>query len=266
MPLDAVIVFPLLTLLVKAAGPRGRAATPGTARSHIECLPTGELVVGHGLLVALRERGVDAVNMVVREDLGRLPLDVQGLHVLRNYLNEIGADEATRARLFRVWEKWRLSLKRKGPRVARRVELDEQIQAVLGVSRRTLLRHRVVESLAPSVKGTLSALKLPNWASERIARLRTPQQQCLLTELRDTDDVREVLTRHFPDRSSSRHKKASNALAAFVRALGHGRADLEGREQQIGRLSIDYAAELRAARALIDRLLGDESARTGDRV
>ena len=258
--LDGLTVFPLLPLLSESAGPQGNVEMPGRTENGIDCLPSGEVVGGYSHYRALRAQGASTAPVCMRPDLDALRRDVLGLHVLRAYLAEMAADDAARAQLFRVWDEWRRTVPRTGRRVTRRLEIDAAIQAVLGVSRRTLLRHRTVQSLAPAVKDRLAGLALPNWALERITRLRVPEREKLLTELRDADDVREALKRQFPDVASKRHKKAGDALAAFARGLKAGLADLAGREGDAVPLAGRHAPTLREARTLIDRLLGDTPA------
>jgi len=255
--LDGLTVFPLLPLLSESAGPQGNVKMPGRTVNDIDCLPSGEILGGYGHYCALRAQGASTAPVCMRPDLGALRRDILGLHVLRAYLAEIAADDAAPARLFRVWDRWRQTVPRTGRRVSRRREIDEAIQAVLGVSRRTLLRHRAAQSLAPAVKDRVAGLGLPNWALGRIARLRAAEQEGFLDELREAEDVRAVLARRFPDVGSGRHKKVGDALAAFARGAAVGIADLAGREDEAARLSARHAAVLREARDLIGVLLGE---------
>jgi len=260
-----VVPFSLLPLLDDAARVVGRVDPPVVNEIAVECLPNGEIVLGWWRTRQLLAQGIKTVDIIVRADLADVPMDIIGLHALQGVVTETGADDAVRAALFNTWERWRKSLPRRGRRVARRVKsegrrvaprviLDEAILEVLGVSRRTLLRHRATLNLAPAEKEFLASLRLANGVVERIGRLPTATRKMLLAELRGSDDVHGVLAVHFPQLNDRRHRNPANARASFIRGLQRGIDDLAGRVPSRPP-SKEEGDTLRAAESLIGELL-----------
>lgn len=256
MRLTDLKCFALLPLLDAAAQALGRVDPPVVNEVQIECLPTGELVCGHWRVRRLIAEGVKTAVCVVQHDLAKDPMDVVGLHALRAYTAEIGCDEPTRASLFHTWDLWRRKLPREDQPVARPSgELDQEILAILGVSRRSLLRHRATLALKRDEMALLTQLRVPKWACERIARLSLPAREGIIAELCETANVSATLADRFPDARPTRHKTTANAMAAFVRALRHGLTDMAGRVGEVDRLSHEQQATLREAVAVIEQIL-----------
>ena len=253
----ALFPHPLLPKLVEAVGP-ARGSSVGA--DEIECLPSGEIIGGHGRWLGLTEGGADSVTTFMHNELAELSPGILGLHVLRNYQREIAADDVTRVSLFSVWDRWRRSLPAAERSGSRRRETDGAIRVLLGVSRRTLLRQRAVQTLAPDIVDELAALKLSRGALERIACLGASRREKILAELRVVTDPRSVLATYFPNFRTQRHKKTEAALAAFARELEAGIKDLDEREHMATQFAGSHETTLRKARRLIDILLGDAAA------
>ena len=253
----ALYPHPLFPRLAEAVGP---ACDLNAEAAEIECLPSGEILGGHSRWFTLIKEKVNSTTVRMRNELvGRSP-GILGLHVLRNYLREIAADDVTRVSLFSVWDRWRRSLPATERSGARRRETDGAIRELLGVSRRTLLRQRAVQTLAPDIVDDLAALKLSRGALERIACLGASRREKILAELRVVTDPRSVLATYFPNFRTQRHKKTEAALAAFARELEAGIKDLHEREHMAAQFAGPHATTLRNARRLIDILLGDAGA------
>jgi ParB-like chromosome segregation protein Spo0J len=132
-------------------------------------------------------------------------------------------------------------------------ELRDHLGEILQQSGRNVSRYLAVARLAMPIQEAFDRGELTLVQAARIATLRSEVQEQIATAIGGGVSAKEAVAATFPP-ADGRHRRATDALAAFVRAVRCGLDDLDGRTGRL-RLEGDDAEVLRRGRALIDHLL-----------
>jgi ParB-like chromosome segregation protein Spo0J len=217
-------------------------------------LPKMTTLDGHQRLRALRRNGVTETEVVVRYDLAEAPPE----QVEREFL----AANATRRQLpaldraRAVYRLFQLEKNRPDGRLSdrHRDEARDRIGKLLQMSGRNLARYFAVIQTPLPVQAAVRDGRLPLVLGSRVATLLTAEQERLAARIAAGECPKAVIREHFP--ATGRHKKTADAVVSFAAGLRKGTADLAGRaDKASGRMVARFAADLTAARELIDTLL-----------
>jgi ParB/RepB/Spo0J family partition protein len=225
----------------------------------VECLPDGTLVAGHKRVAAAMLLGWPQVDVWVRHDLAAQGADASERRLIEDNLNRRQLQPLELARCYKRLKEMGRSF---GLCQRDKAELRDQIGKKLGMSGRNLDRYlRVLECTPQEVQDAVSAGSLAVTLAEKVASLSRAEREKVAAEIRAGEDPSEVVRRHVrPARTT--HKKAKDAVNAFLLALGRGVNDLAGRVDQIGiRISAEEARLLDDAEATI-RAIRDRAAVT----
>jgi ParB family chromosome partitioning protein len=225
-------------------------------RHRVEILPTtGVIVCGHRRVRALRLLGCKEVPVLILYDLAargeaavrqRLITD----NLLRRQLTPLGKVrgyvELVQALVEERGGRW--------PSGSAQGELRERLGKILGQSGRNVDRYLAVARLPMPIQQAFDDGQLSLVQAARIATLPAEAQERIAAAVEQGAPAREAVADHLPA-ADGRHKKAGDALASLVRALGRGIADLQGRDDQVRSPRGEDVVTLTTARDLIDELL-----------
>jgi ParB-like chromosome segregation protein Spo0J len=231
-----------------------RFEADGGMLCEIEALPDGTIVCGHKRRLAARHLGWTTVKVWVRDDLlaqGESAVEERLVwdNLSRRQLGPLGL-----ARCYQHLKKLGLTNPKSRLLDSEKRELRDQIGKRLKMSGRNLDRYlRVLEGTPQAVQDAVEADKLVVTLAEKVAGLPKAQRDQIAQEIvaggKPTDVVR-----RFVAKGTGRHQKPQKAMTAFLKALDHGVADLEGRPGGVGWINGKGQQTLERAAALIEQL------------
>jgi ParB/RepB/Spo0J family partition protein len=219
----------------------------------LEILPDGTIVAGHRRTEAAKLLGWDQVDVWVRHDLADDPVAVERRLIEDNlHRRQLGPMGKARCYL-------RLKELEGGDRGGRLPDhewkdLRDRLGKRLGGSGRNLDRYlRILNCTPQEVQDAVEAGRLPLTLAYQVVGLKVPQKELIARQIREGGNPKTVVTRAV-GKKDSKHKRARDAKAAFLKALERGRADLNGRVQEVGWVTAEEQKTLQEGANLIKSL------------
>jgi ParB/RepB/Spo0J family partition protein len=222
-------------------------------RHPVEALPDGTIICGHRRVRALRLLGRRTVPVLVLHGLAAQGEAAVRRHLITDNLLRRQLTPLGKVRCY-VGLLEELARERRAAGTVPRGELREHLARILKQSGRNVDRYLAVSRLPMPVQQAFDEGQLSLVEAARIATLDVAVQGRIAAAIGQGVPAREAVAGHLPA-PSGRHRKVGDALAAFVRSLRRGLADLEGRVGQARPRGDDVTA-LETARGMIDKLLG----------
>ena len=217
-------------------------------------LPGGTIIKGHERLRALLINGDTEALVIVRYDLAEASLAAIKREFLEDNLDRKQLSKLAMARAaIELLEVERQEAKKL--RTGKREEARDRVGRVLNMSGRNLDRYLLVLKTPIEVQNAVEDHLLPLVTAGKVAFLPQPTQEQIAASIHSGMAPRLAVKPHLPTKRRE-HKKASDALANFVRKLGAAYEDLAHRigEVPVGMISQSHD-DLNKAFQLIRSLL-----------
>ena len=212
-------------------------------KPQIEVLPDGQVLCGLLDVRAAEHRGLDTVEVVIRDDLAGVDDTAVEMHVLDNLLGSNSLCLMEELRCIERAKRLARDLPAKEKRAYHCGDLVDIVTKRFGKDRRTAQRYAKILKAPREIQDAFDRGQLALWQAEAVPGLSREQQNEIVAAIRDGVAASDAVAPHVS--KSSRHKGIWSAFNDLIRKLNRARADLEGREDQIRSISEKDAETLR---------------------
>jgi ParB family chromosome partitioning protein len=229
------------------------AATIKKGLDHpVEILPNGTILAGHKRIAAAKLLGWTEIEVWVRDDLADDPAAAEKRLIEDNLVRRQLSPLET-ARCYQQLKKIEHGNGGRRHTDRERQDLRDAIGTRLGKSGRTLDRYLRALDTPQEVQNAVAAGKLAVTVAEKVAGLSGERREQIATEIRAGGKPKEVVRRHLAA-APRPLKNATQLKEILVAALERGVTDLNGRVDEVRRITSAEEKTLGEAQRLINDL------------